>query len=70
MTQAFAMSPGGAVEVQAVGGEALLAWLSDTPWREPLVMHGPFGMNDAAQLTATIRSYQASEMGRLEPMPL
>jgi redox-sensitive bicupin YhaK (pirin superfamily) len=69
-TQAYAVPAGGSIELQATGSDALLVWLSGTPWREPLVMHGPFGMSDTAQVSAAIRRYQAGEMGQLSPLPL
>jgi redox-sensitive bicupin YhaK (pirin superfamily) len=67
---AYAVPAGAEIELEAGDREARLVWLSGSPWREPLVMQGPFGMSDAAQVTAAIRRYQAGEMGRLAPLPL
>lgn len=46
-----------------------LVWLFGTPWREPLVQHGPFGMSSQAQLRDAINRYHAGEMGQLQKLP-
>jgi redox-sensitive bicupin YhaK (pirin superfamily) len=51
-------------------GKGRMVVLAGTPWREPLVMHGPFGMSNQAELQAAMARYQAGEMGRLLPQPL
>jgi redox-sensitive bicupin YhaK (pirin superfamily) len=65
---AWAAGVGAKVQVQAsANAPARLALLAGTPWREPLVMHGPFGMSTQAELQAAMARYQAGEMGRLAP---
>jgi redox-sensitive bicupin YhaK (pirin superfamily) len=61
----LAVDMGASVDLRAHGGAARVAWLAGTPWREPLVMHGPFGMNTQAQLHDAIARYQSGGMGRL-----
>jgi redox-sensitive bicupin YhaK (pirin superfamily) len=68
---AWAVPAGGQLHLRASpGGASRMALLAGTPWREPLVMHGPFGMSSPAELQATMARYQAGEMGRLLPAPL
>ncbi len=68
---AWAVPAGSQVHLRASrAAPARMAWLAGTPWREPLVMHGPFGMSNQAELQATMARYQAGEMGRLLPQPL
>lgn len=40
------------------------------PLREPLVQHGPFVMNDEAQIVDAIERFQSGGMGRLSPRQL
>ena len=47
----------------AAGGRVAL--FVGTPLREPVLMHGPFAMSNAAQVNDAIRRYQAGGMGRL-----
>lgn len=47
----------------AAGGRVAL--FAGTPLREPVLMHGPFAMSNAAQVNDAIRRYQAGGMGRL-----
>jgi redox-sensitive bicupin YhaK (pirin superfamily) len=68
---AWAVGLGATLHVQAgASAPARLALLAGTPWREPLVMHGPFGMSNAAELQAAMARYHAGEMGRLAPQAL
>lgn len=58
------------------GDRLLLTGVADTsrvvvfagrPLREPLVAHGPFVMNNRAQIEQAVADYQAGRMGRLAP---
>jgi quercetin 2,3-dioxygenase len=72
--RAFALAASaGAAEAEsmtltAAAAGARMAWLSGTPWREPLVQHGPFGMSTEAQLRDAIARYHAGEMGQLQAL--
>lgn len=59
-----------ALSLRAGEAGARLVWLSGTPWREPLVMHGPFGMSDAAGVEAALERFRSGQMGNLRPLPL
>jgi redox-sensitive bicupin YhaK (pirin superfamily) len=68
---AWAVGLGTTLQVRASSkAPARMALLAGTPWREPLVMHGPFGMSTQAELQAAIARYQAGDMGHLAPQAL
>ena len=48
---------------------ARLLILSGPEQREPVVMHGPFIMNDRAQIEAAATRYRSGAMGHLAPLP-
>jgi hypothetical protein len=58
---------GETVSIQAVEDSAILL-LNGEPIEEPVVAHGPFVMNTAAQIEQAIVDYQSGRMGRLEPI--
>ena len=54
----------GTIALRSVAG-GRVALFAGTPLREPVLMHGPFAMSNAAQVNDAIRRYQAGGMGRL-----
>ena len=58
------LSYGDRVEVASEGGCRILFGHAD-PIEEPVVAHGPFVMNTAAEITEAIRDYQAGKFGGL-----
>ena len=58
------LSDGDRVEVGSEGGCRILFGHAD-PIEEPVVAHGPFVMNTAAEITEAIRDYQAGKFGGL-----
>lgn len=62
--QAAADTP---AEIEAIDIEALEAALvlfcHATPYREPVVSHGPFVMNTRAEIGEAIADYQAGKFG-------
>jgi redox-sensitive bicupin YhaK (pirin superfamily) len=63
--ETWQLSGGDVFELASPDG-AQLALFTGTPINEPLVAHGPFVMNSAAEITETIKRYQRGEMGTLE----
>jgi redox-sensitive bicupin YhaK (pirin superfamily) len=67
------LSEGEGVVFARVGGELHIASVQDSqfvlflgqPLHEPVVCHGPFAMNNAADLAQAIADYQAGRMGHL-----
>lgn len=56
-------------QLQIVGSDAAhVLVLAGTDPGEPVVMHGPFIMNDSKQLAAAFDRYTRGEMGRLMPL--
>lgn len=66
--QALALRGGGQATFEAVDIARLLI-LSGPEQREPVVIDGPFIMNDRAQVDAAAARYGAGAMGRLAPLP-
>lgn len=65
--QAMAIhSSGGRVTFEAVRPAHLLV-LSGAEIREPVVVHGPFIMNESSQINAALARYRAGAMGHLAP---
>ena len=58
---------GDAIALAAGADGARLVLLAGEPLREPVFTHGPFVGNDAADVAAMIRRYQAGQMGALAP---
>lgn len=58
---------GDAIALAAAADGARLVLLAGEPLREPVFTHGPFVGNDAADVAAMIRRYQAGQMGALAP---
>ena len=58
------LGEGDRVEVTSEGGCRILFGHAD-PIKEPMVAHGPFVMNTAAEITEAIRDYQAGKFGGL-----
>jgi len=59
-----------AFRLQAGDAPCRVALCHGRPLREPLVRHGPFAMNDEAQIVAAIERFQNGGMGRLSPRQL
>lgn len=59
-----------AFHLQAGATPCRVALCHGRPLREPLVRHGPFAMNDEAQIVAAIDRFQHGGMGRLSPRQL
>ena len=59
---------GGAITFEA-SEPARFLLLSGAEIREPVVVDGPFIMNDRAQIEAAAARYRAGEMGHLSPLP-
>jgi hypothetical protein len=55
---------GESVRVEAAG-DALLLFGHGTPFREPIVSHGPFVMNTREEIVAAIQDYQQGRLGAL-----
>jgi redox-sensitive bicupin YhaK (pirin superfamily) len=43
--------------------------LSGPEIREPVLMHGPFIMNDQSQIDVAFARFQAGKMGHMTPLP-
>ena len=67
--QAAAVRGGGFLQALGHPGGRLLV-LAGKEIRERVVARGPFIMNEAAQITAAVRRFEAGEMGRLDPATL
>lgn len=66
--QALALQGGSSVSIRCNDGARLLV-LSGAAIHEPIVMHGPFIMNEPAQIEEAMRRFRSGAMGQLEPAP-
>ncbi len=53
---------GGSVDVESVGGPAVILLGTGTPFREPIVSHGPFVMNTEEEILQAIRDARAGRL--------
>jgi len=65
---AVAFHGGGRVVVFPASHPAQFLLLSGPEIREPVLMHGPFIMNDLAQINAAFARFRAGKMGHLAPL--
>jgi len=66
--QALVLQGSGGVSIRSSSGAHLLV-LSGAAIQEPIVAHGPFIMNEAAQIEQAIVRFRSGAMGQLEPAP-
>lgn len=57
---------GDAIALRAASAARVIV-LAGPPLREPVVQHGPFAMNSAADINAAVDRFHRGEMGQLEP---
>ncbi|XUM23402.1 pirin family protein [Bradyrhizobium oligotrophicum S58] len=65
--QAIALTGDGRVELTAITGAQLIL-MSGAAIREPVVIDGPFIMNDSDQIATAYARYRSGRMGSLPPM--